>query len=146
MRKLVVITLSLMIIGVAQAASDSTVASLLKTEPQNLESYVGKYPSEMFKAVPSLKGRLRRLLGSDYTFFMNRLQVEMPIEKDGDAIVAQGCMAHSCGLEEALMVVNLADGKLHCAILSAKFGGKYKLFSEDKSHLPPAFTRAMKQH
>jgi hypothetical protein len=60
-------------------------------------------------------------------------------------LVARGCMAHSCGEEEALLVINLADGKLHCAILSEKFGRKFKVFSEDKEHIPEVFNRATKE-
>jgi hypothetical protein len=43
------------------------------------------------------------------------------------------------------MVINLADGKLHCAILSDKFGGKFKVFSEDSAHIPGALTRAIRR-
>jgi|ERR1700720_662980 hypothetical protein len=113
--------------------------------PQRLESYVGKYPSDLFRGVPSLKPRLRTLLGRNYALFMERLQTEMPIENDAGALVARGCMAHSCGVEEAVLVINLADGKLHCAILSEKFGGKFKVFSEDSAHIPGALTRAIKR-
>jgi len=117
----------------------------VKPEPQRLESYVGKYPSDLLRGVPSLKTRLRTLLGRNYALFMERLQTEMPIENDAGALVARGCMAHSCGVEEAVMVINLANGKLHCAILSDKFGGKFKVFSEDSAHIPGALTRAIKR-
>ena len=113
--------------------------------PQKLESYVGKYPSDLFRGVPSLKPRLRTLLGRNYALFMERLQTEMPIENDAGALVARGCMAHSCGVEEAVLVINLVDEKLHCAILSEKFGGKFKVFSQDSAHIPGALTRAIKR-
>jgi hypothetical protein len=117
----------------------------MNPEPQRLGSYVGKNPSDLLRGVPSLKTRLRTLLGRNYALFMERLQTEMPIENDAGALVARGCMAHSCGVEEAVMVINLADGKLHCAILSDKFGGKFKVFSEDSAHIPGALTRAIKR-
>jgi hypothetical protein len=72
---------------------------------------------------------------------MARLQVEMPIENIDGALVARGCMAHSCGIEEAMLAINLADGKLHCGILSDKYGHKVKIFSEDKAHIPTALQR-----
>ena len=115
------------------------------SEPQTLAPYVGKYPSELFKGVPSVKRRLRVLLGANYSLFMERLQTEMPIESVDGALVGRGCMAHSCGDEEAVLVINLADGKLHCAILSEKFGGKFKVFSENKAPVPVALERAMKE-
>ena len=114
-------------------------------QTQKLENYVGKYPSELFKAVPSLTRRLRTLLGQNYAFFMNRIQTEVPIEKDEGALVVRGCMAHQCTVEEAVLVINLADGKLHCAILSDKYGKKYRIFSEDKAHIPAALKRATQQ-
>ena len=116
----------------------------VQPESQRLESYVGKYPSDLFRGVPSLKPRLRTLLGRNYALFMERLQTEMPIENDAGAIVARGCMAHSCGVEEAVLVINLSD-RIHCAILSEKFGGKFKVFSEDSAHIPGALTRAIKR-
>jgi hypothetical protein len=142
MRKLSALILAIFMMS-AVIASAPTMTPGVNPEPQRLESYVGKYPSDLFRGVPSLKPRLRTLLGRNYALFMERLQTEMPIENDAGAIVARGCMAHSCGVEEAVLVINLTDGKLHCAILSAKFGGKFKVFSEDSAHIPGALTRAI---
>jgi len=132
-------------LSVASLAIPSEPAVLPLHQSQRLESYVGKYPSDLFKGVPAIKQRLKSLLGPNYGFFMNRIQTEMPIENDEGALVVRGCMAHNCGIEESIMVINLADGKLHCAIRSAKFGGKFKVFSEDKAHIPAALNRAMQQ-
>lgn len=114
--------------------------------PQNLRSYVGKYPSALLKDVPSLKTRLRKVLRGNYSFFMNRMQTEMPIEYDEGAIVAIGCMAHSCTTEDAVMVINLADGKMHCAIRSGKFNGGYRVYSEDKNNISQALYHAMEKY
>ena len=119
------------------------VSQVSKTSEQNLSSYIGKYPSDLLRTNPRLKARLRALLGANYSAFTQRLQVEAPIEGDQNALVLHGCMAHSCGDEEALLVITLPDNKLHSAILSQKFGGNYKIFSEDKSHIPSALQRAM---
>jgi hypothetical protein len=143
MKKLSASMLAFFMMG-AMVTSAPAKTPGLNPEPQRLESYVGKYPSDLFRGVPSLKTRLRTLLGRNYALFMGRLQTEMPIENDAGALVARGCMAHSCGVEEAVLVINLADGKLHCAILSEKFGGKFKVFSEDSAHIPGALTRAIK--
>ena len=143
MLKLIVLASLLAVSGTLSATPGTSPSAAY--EPQRLESYVGKYPSDLLRGVPSIKRRLRTLLAANYSFFMNRLQTEMPIESDEGALVVRGCMAHSCGVEEAVMVINVADGKLHCAILSAKFGGKFRVFSEDKAHIPAALTRAMHQ-
>lgn len=110
---------------------------------QDLTRYVDKYPSDLFRGVPTLKTRLRVLLGANYKSFFDRLQTEMPIERDGNAIVARGCMAHSCGVEEAILVINLDDGKLHGAIRSSRYGGRFRTFSENKASIPTALNRAM---
>ncbi|MGH9931200.1 MAG: hypothetical protein ACREA9_18480 [Pyrinomonadaceae bacterium] len=141
-RKLKLLVLAITVIGSVMTGGSAMNPGIARTEPQRLESYVGKYPSALLKDVPSLKSRLRALLGRNYAVFMERLQTEIPIENDEGALVARGCMAHSCGLEEAVMVINLADRKLHCAILSQKFGGKFRVFSEDRAHIPAVLNRA----
>lgn len=103
--------------------------------------YVGKYPSEMFKREPALKAKVRTLLGNSYKAFSDRMQVETPIEKDGDALVMRGCMAHECTVEEAVLVIQ--DGAPYAA---PKMNSKYtKTFPGDRSKLPAALKRAMEQ-
>src|SRR5947207_788653 len=103
--------------------------------------YVGKYPSEMFKKEPALKTKLRTLLGPSYKAFFDRMQVETPIEQDGDAIVMRGCMAHQCTIEEAILVVQ--DEKPYAALkMKSKIS---KTFPADRSKLPEALKRAMEQ-
>jgi hypothetical protein len=103
--------------------------------------YVGKYPNEMFKKEPALKTKLRTLLGTSYKAFFDRMQTEVPIEKDGDAIVARGCAAHECTVEEAVLVIR--NGTLYVALkMESKFS---KTFPADRSKLPEALKRAMEQ-
>src|SRR5262249_34555053 len=93
---------AVIVCAVAASVSRPGVSARAATD---YSQYVGKYPSEMFKKEPGLKTRLRTLLGTSYKAFFDRLQTEVPIEKDGDAIVARGCMAHSCTVEEAILVI-----------------------------------------
>jgi hypothetical protein len=144
MRKLIFITVLLLVVGLAGLSTNA--GKVAESSPQNLRSYVGKYPSALLKGVSSLKVRLRKVLGGNYNFFMTRLQTEMPIEEVEGCLVAVGCMAHSCGSEDAVMVINLADEKMHCAIRSGKFKGGYRVYSEDKQHIPHALYRAMEQY
>jgi hypothetical protein len=112
-------------------------------ESSNLERYVGKYPTELFRAVPSVKTRLRQLLGTNYQAFTDRMQVETPIEKDGDTIVMRGCMAHSCTIEEAILVIDLNDGTPYVAL---KFNSKFRpVFAADRSQIPDSLRRAMRR-
>jgi hypothetical protein len=107
----------------------------------NLESYVGKYPSDLFKGVPSVKTRLRTLLGPNYNAFLGRLQTQVPIENDSGALVVRGCKAHDCTVEEAILVIKLDDDTLHCAIMR---NSTWKTYTKSPT-VPPALTRAMKQ-
>ncbi len=145
MTKLSAIALTLIVFTVIATDSGRSDVAKAGAERQGLESYVGKYPSELFKREPGLKRRVKTLLGPNYSFFIARLQVEMPIENIEGTLIARGCMAHSCGVEEAILAIGLNDGKLHAAILSQKFRGKFKLFSEDKGHVPAALRRAIGQ-
>jgi len=145
MRKLSGLLVFFAILTFNQHILFAKVSQVSKTSEQNFSSYIGKYPDDLLRTNPRLKTRLRALLGPNYSTFNQRLQVAGPIEDDQNAIVLHGCMAHSCGDEEALLVISLPDNKLHCAILSQKFGGKYKVFSEDKTHIPSALQRAMKK-
>src|SRR5947207_5544872 len=107
----------------------------------DLSRYVGQYPSALFKSEPALKTRLRELLGANYTSFTSRLQVEMPIERDGDTLIARGCMAHQCTTEEAILAIDLTDGKPYVAI--KRQAGGFKIYAEDKGRIPEALRRAM---
>src|SRR2546423_1918528 len=105
-------------------------------ESSVLEKYVGKYPSELFRGVPAVKSRLRDLLGSSYQAFFDRMQVETPIEKDDDALVMRGCMAHLCTIEEAILVLELYDGRPAAAI---RIDGRFsKTFPANRLILPEA--------
>jgi hypothetical protein len=112
---------------------------------QDLSRYVGKYPSELFRKESSLKTRLRKLLGTNYQFFFNRLQTEMPIENDGGVLIVQGCLAHQCTIEVSVMAIDLANDKLHVAIKSTEFRNMYRLWSEDEAGVPAALRRAMQR-
>src|SRR5260370_10817571 len=103
---------------------------------QRLARYVGRYPSDLFRGVPSLKARLRKLLGTRYQFFFDRLQTEMPIENGGGVLIVQGCMAHQCTIEVAILAIDLANDKLHVAIKSSEFRNMYKLLSEPGASVP----------
>jgi len=110
----------------------------------DLARYAGKYPSALFKGAPALRTRLRALLGANYKLFFDRLQTEMPIENDGGVLIARGCMAHECTIEESILAIDLNADKLHVAIKSAEFRGRFKTWSEGGGTVPAALRRAMK--
>jgi len=119
----------------------STLSLNAFTATTDYSRYVGKYPSEMFKKEPGLKTKLRTLLGTSYKAFFDRMQVETPIEKDGEAIVMRGCMAHQCTVEEAILVI-----QNETPYVALKMNSKIaKTFPADRRQLPEALKRAMEQ-
>jgi len=106
------------------------------TNGQHFEKYAGKYPSDFLKAEPDVERRLRALLGGNYDLFMERLQTETPFRDVKGTLVATGCKAHECGSEEAVLLIDLSDGKVYGAIHSDTYGGKFKTFSEDPPRFP----------
>jgi len=108
---------------------------------QDLSQYTGRYPSDLFRGAPGLRTRLRALLGANYRPFFDHLQTELPIENDGGVLIVRGCMAHSCGVEEAILAINLGSDTLHCAI---KSNGRFRTWSE-RGGAPAALSRAMRQ-
>ncbi len=109
----------------------------------DLARYAGKYPSEMFRREPGLKTRLRGLLGANYKMFFDRLQTEMPIENDGGVLIVRGCMAHECTIEESILALDLGADRIHVAIKSNDFRGRFKTWSEGGASIPAALRRAM---
>lgn len=109
-------------------------------DPPTYTQYVGKYPSELFKLVPAVKSRARHVLGASFKAFLDRMQVETPITQNGDAIVARGCKAHLCTIDEAILMVDLNHGKVSVAL---KFNGKFRIFKGDLAETPDVLTREM---
>ena len=124
---------------------DQTESEVTKQAPalesaQRLKKYVGKYPREMFENEPAIMKRLKVLLGKDYDLLELNMNVQGPIQLKEGVLVMEGNAPHAGGVEDAYLAITLADGKLHCAIRSADFGGKLKKFSEDPKNMP-AFIR-----
>jgi hypothetical protein len=117
----------------------------LPEDLRDLRKYDGKYAVDMFKKEDGLKQRLSNLLGSSYQLFMKRWDVTAPIEKSGDILFAEGCMAHECTSEESLLAIDTSKGIISCAILSDSFGGKFRTFSEQNSGLPSVMKKKMQE-
>jgi hypothetical protein len=131
------------ILAVAAGATANGSLKGSAGDAQRLAKYKGHYPSELFRKEPALKQRLRKLLGTRYQFFSNRLQTEVPIENDGGVLIVQGCEAHQCTIEVSILAIELDADKLHVAIKSSEFRNTYKLWNEDGSQVPNALRKAM---
>ena len=100
--------------------------------PSNLESFVGEYPAKLMK-IPSVSGRLKTLLGKSYADFADSISVQHEVTKDGDFLLASGCMQHMCDSNGAAFVIDLKNRRIHAAIYDEEADPQF--FNEDK--VPP---------
>ena len=99
-------------------------------------TYIGKDLNDLLRGVPDVNRRLKKLLGSNYQLFMKNLSVSSELQDEQGFLKMHGLAPHMGTVEEAVFLLSFSTGKLHCAILSARFGRRYKLFSEDPNSAP----------
>jgi len=110
---------------------------------ERFKKYANKYPFDLFEGEPDVTRRLRTLLAANYDFFMERMQTQTPFDSVQGILVAKACKAHECTLEEAILLIDVSDGTIHCAVHSGRYGGKVRTFSEDPDHFPEGALRYM---
>lgn len=101
--------------------------------PGNLTTYIGEYPATLMKVAP-VKSRLRTLLGKRYSDFNLSIDVQSVITRDGDFLLASGCMAHACTINEAAFAIDLKNKRIHAVIYEKDAAAKF--FNEDKAATP----------
>jgi hypothetical protein len=82
----------------------------------------GRYPyeSELFETEP-LKSRLEKLLGKEeYLNFIWRMEVQVPIEVDGNQVFMEGIKAHSGGSDEAAILIDVEKNLIWALVFSDK--------------------------
>lgn len=121
------------ILAILTVAAAAQTATRRPTLPRNLVTYVGEYPVKLMK-VPSVKSRLRSLLGKSYSDFTTSIDVQHQITRDGDFLFASGCMAHSCTINEAAFVIDLKNKRIHAVIYEEDAAPRF--FNEDKAATP----------
>ena len=130
MKKLsILLGLTIILSGAAMAQNVAKHPAL----PGNLMKYIDEYPVELMK-VPSVKARLKTLLGKRYADFDISIAVQSPITKVGDFLFASGCMPHVCTINEAAFVIDLKNKRIHAAIYEKDT--RTKFFNEDKAPTP----------
>ena len=107
--------------------------------PKNLASYENKYPMELFKNA-AVKKRLRALLGKSYNDFMEAIDTQSAMEKNGDLLIGQGCAKGLCTIYEAMIVIDLKSKTIHCGIVGTALKPKYRKFSESPKNIPAVLT------
>jgi hypothetical protein len=108
----------------------------LTTSTATLEKYVCKDIDDLLRDKPDIKRRLRILLGNNYRLFMRNIVVRGGFNDVEGFLTIAGTEPNMGTVEEAVLFISLSTGKIHCAILSNRFGGKHKVFSEDPNNVP----------
>jgi eukaryotic-like serine/threonine-protein kinase len=111
------------------ASLPAYVSSPLPPTPFDALKLVGKHPWDMFEEA-DLDRRLRVLLRDEYRLFKDHLAVAGPMIREGQLVLAHGCLPHACGSEMAYIAIHFTGRELHCVIHSA---GQLKHFSSSGS-------------
>ena len=117
-------------------ASPMSKTSRQQVPVANLSNYVCKDLNDLLRDDPDVKLRLRKLLGKHYQLFMKNLTVSGALNNIEGYLTMAGLAPHMGGVEEAILFISLTTGKIHCVILSKRFGGKHKVFTEDSKTVP----------
>ena len=105
-----------------------------KDETDFLKNMKGKYPHEVkFWDNVIVKKRLKKLLGSRFTFLMDNHGPESPIEIKNNLFMVWTCQAHNCGATNFIIVIDLSKNVLYTGI---REDYQIEVYSEDGSSLP----------
>lgn len=88
----------------------------------------GKYPDEigLLENEP-LRSRFRSMLGKDHRLFLERFVVTPPVEISQTSLYVEGCKPFACGMDEAVIVVDLSKDAIYAGVVRNKM---VKLYSE----------------
>ena len=105
----------------------------------------GQYPYEtnLLENEP-MKTRLETIMGGKYIDFLQRMEVQTPIRVDGDIVLMSGFMKHSGGIEEAALVVDVAQNLIW--VLTLENGKDMSIFKDDRDvRMPDLFIRKIQE-
>lgn len=121
-------------------AGINQIQAQASTKPSNdldfMRAYNGKYTYDV-KLFDNtrFKGRLRKLLGTQYNYFIKSIwQVEIPIKIENDFLYSWAMQAHSGGDPAATLLADLHTNTLYIEIIKDH---KTTLYAEDGSTAIP---------
>lgn len=119
-----------------QAIQDAKPAATPQTisgEWASLQTAIGKYPSQSGVLENSvLVAPLKTLLGDKFDAFKTNLQVESPLEQDGDILYLSGNKPHQGGSDAAYLLINPQSKALEVGLWQA---GKLEVLKTPDSDL-----------
>ena len=121
-----------------QAPAKPTIFSTLKKS-------AGKYPNDI-KLIENaeMQGRLKKLMGADFSAMKSHWNVETPIEVDKDIAFAMACEAHNCGSNTYFMYVDVEGDNIN--VYHAEDGKTKTYFEKGKIALPAALAAKMDEN
>lgn len=98
-----------------------------------LQTFVNKSPSQsnLFTDSP-IAADLRTLLGDKHAAFLTNMQVESPLQQDGDVLFASGNKQHAGGSDQAYLLVHPQTKALEVGLWEA---GKLTTYKTDGSNI-----------
>jgi len=80
-----------------------------------------------------------KTLQKDKARFAKRLEVVVPVKRDGDFWFGSGCTAHECGDEEAAWAIDGDKAKGYAIILysTSRVGKSFQIYGGEPNELPP---------
>ncbi len=133
---IVLITLALCVFANAQPkvkTKSSATGNLSKSE--------GQYPFELFKN-KTVKARMKKLLGKNYSNFFDSFETQSPFTKKGNFLFSNGCLIHACGHLESAIAIDLANNTIHLGIFRQDEASK--TFNEKNRKTPKVLTAWLK--
>ena len=94
---------------------------------RHLFQYVGTYNFEAIFDDPFVRRAMEELLGDNVSHLLQNLKSRGSIEIEGQYLALWGQKPHEGHLENAILVINVYDGKIHAGIFS---NGQTTIFSK----------------
>lgn len=83
---------------------------------------------------PEISELVKAMLGNQQAAFERYFAASQPVDVQSPFVVATGCMADSCGLNEGILVVNTQTGTVHAAVY---FQGQVRFLGGDSASTAP---------
>jgi hypothetical protein len=126
-----------LVLAVALLAAPLLAAMPSFAQAGPYDSWVGKYAFQVAKD-PTLKKRFQALTKTDFSSFVDRIDVSAPIVKSGDFIFGHGCLPHNCGDEEAAFTIQAQTGAIAAVTMSRAPGARFTIYGAPSAEqLPP---------
>lgn len=108
-------------------ASGQTAKTRRVALPPDIAAAVGQDSDSLLES-PSIKARIKTLLGNKYESFLESFETLNPVTKEGNYLFSSGCLIHACTHLESAVALDLVDETVHAAIF--RQGEKIRYFNE----------------